>query len=272
MTPPCASRAALPGTPKPTGSKTSEAQNPADRVAGERSHDNHDGLHVVVLLDLRRITPGRLPVTSGVRMRRSDVGAGVCDRAGCRRRRVALSVALQDLHCAAHLAHSERSGPRSQPMTSHANAVTGTTTVDTWSSSSTSVGSPGGPSSSGASQRHRRSSSRSVSASSPSRCTHGCPSGSTLRRPSGALRIDRSPEPSRRNRMRAPSSEPTVDTWSSCSTYALVTRRTDRGSDASQRRRRRISRWISLPSSSWRALGSSPGTAPRRPRGAYRDV
>ncbi len=185
-----------------------EGQNQVEDVACERRHQNHDGLHVVILVDLRRLAPGRLRVTSEVRMRRSDVAAGVCDQARCRRRRVALSVALLDLQCAGHLAHSERSGLRSQPVTSHASAVTGTTTVDTWSSSSTSVGSPGGPSRFGC-----------VAATPQEEFAFGLsmvtvavhsrlPSRSTLRRPSGALGIDRSSEPSRRSRMRAPSAEP----------------------------------------------------------------
>ena len=45
-----------------------------------------------------------------------------------------------------------------------------------------------------------------------------------------------------------------------------------RGSDASPRRRRRRSPSVSMSSSSWCGLGSSPGTALRRTRGAYRSV
>lgn len=88
------------------------------------------------------------------------------------------------------------SNPRS--MTSHASAVTRTTTVNTRLSSSTSAGYSRSPSDgrrgSDASQRRRSRSARSGSMSSPLRCTLGCPSRPMPHRPPGALGIDRSSE------------------------------------------------------------------------------
>ncbi len=94
------------GKPNRRARRRSKLKTQLDDVACERSHQNHDGLHGVVLFDLRRITPGRRPIAEEVRMRRRDIAAGVRDRAPCRHRRGALSVALRDLHCAGYRARS----------------------------------------------------------------------------------------------------------------------------------------------------------------------
>jgi hypothetical protein len=91
---------------KPTCSKALKTQNQADDVACERPHRNHDGLHLVVLFDVSRLTPGGLRMTAEARMRRSDVAVGVRDRAWRRHSRGAFSVALRELHCVGHLARS----------------------------------------------------------------------------------------------------------------------------------------------------------------------
>jgi hypothetical protein len=92
---------------EPTRSKAIEAQNRADSVACEHRHQNHEGRHVIVLVDLRRATPGRLLMAVEVWMHRRDVAAAVCDRAPRRHRRGALSVALRDIH---RIGHQTRSG------------------------------------------------------------------------------------------------------------------------------------------------------------------
>jgi hypothetical protein len=164
-----------------------EAQNPADRVACERRHRNHRGLHLVVLLDLRGLTRRAIqPRTGG-----SDVAGGDRARSHQRHRRGVLFRHLRDLHGVGHLMASGAFEARN-PVDEVA-----------------------------CGRRHRN--------------HHG-------RHLVVLFGIRR------------------------------TTRSIDRGSDASQRRRRRRSDWISSSSSSWCAPGSSPGTAPHRPRGAYRDV
>ncbi len=96
----------VPRQTKTTRSKALKTQNQADDVACERPHQNHDGLYLVVLFDLRRLTPGGLRMTAEGRMHGSDVAVGVRDRARRRHSRGALSVALRQPHGVGHLARS----------------------------------------------------------------------------------------------------------------------------------------------------------------------
>ncbi len=124
MAPPCARPDRAARQTKPTRSEATEAQNPADHGAREGRHQNHGGLHSVVLIRVRR-DPFQSP---------SEDHRGPYASQRLRRWRVP-SVASS----------SPRSGaPR---------AVTRTTTVCIRSSSSTSSGIP---SSRLRSCRHRR--------------------------------------------------------------------------------------------------------------------
>jgi len=96
----------VPRQTKTTRFKALKTRNQADDVACERPHQNHDGLHLVVLFDLQRITPGGLRMTAEARMHGSDVAVGVRDRARRRHSRGALSVALRQPHGVGHLARS----------------------------------------------------------------------------------------------------------------------------------------------------------------------
>jgi len=118
-----------------------EAQNRADDVACEGRHPNHDSRRVVVLFDLYPLTFGRRRITTEARILRSDVAGGVHVRSQCRHRRGAVSVHLRARHFVGHGARWERSKFRTEPATSHARAVTRTTTVATRLSSSTCTGS-----------------------------------------------------------------------------------------------------------------------------------
>jgi hypothetical protein len=196
--PPCVTRAALPGTPKPTRSKAIEAQNPADGVACEHRHQNQDGLHVIVLVDLCRATPGRLPMAAEVWRRRRHVTAGVCDRAPRRHRRGALSVALRDIHCIGH-----QTGSGSIEARNSADEVTCGRRHRNHHGLRLVVlldlrrDHPEDQLRSDASQRSRLRIARSVSASSPPRCALRPPSRTAPAPRPGGFGGDRSSEPGR---------------------------------------------------------------------------
>ncbi len=165
----------------------------------------------------------------------------------------------------------DRSKLGTQPTTSHASAVTVTTTVYTWSPCSTSAGSRGGPSRLGCiaatSQEDRAFGLRVVAAvlSVHLRELHRVLDRVSL----GAIEAwNPADEVTCKSRHRNHHGRHLV---------VLFDLRRDhsedqRGSDVSQRRRRSRSRSVSVSSSTWCALDSSPGTAPRRTRGAYRRV
>jgi hypothetical protein len=202
-------------------------------------------------------------------MRRRDVAAGVRDRARCRHRCGALSVAHRDLCPIGHLARSGSIEARSSAEKSHASAAI---PVYTWSSCSTSAGSRGGPTRLGRvaatspedrrvrSQRRRRRDVLSVHL----RELHRVLDRVRL----GAIECRAQP---RKLHASAITETTTVDTWSSCSTYAEITRKTNKarmhrsdvaGGDRVRsqcRHHRMCSRFIC-------------GNCTASTRGAYRDV
>ena len=80
----------VPRQTKTTRSKALKTQNQADDVACERPHQNHDGLYLVVLFDLRRLTPGGLRMTAEGRMHGSDVAVECA---------IGLGVVTAAVHC-----------------------------------------------------------------------------------------------------------------------------------------------------------------------------
>jgi hypothetical protein len=156
-------------------------------------------------------------------MRRRDVAAGVRDRARCRHRCGALSVAHRDLCPIGHLARSGSIEARSSAEKSHASAAI---PVYTWSSCSTSAGSRGGPTRLGRvaatspedrrvrSQRRRR---RDVLSVTFANCTASLTGCVWERSKLGA-------QPTKLHASVITGIAP-VDTWSSSSTYTVITRR-----------------------------------------------
>jgi hypothetical protein len=187
----------------------SKLRTKLDDVACKRRHQNHDGLHVVVLFDLRGLILGRPRMTAEVRMRRRDVAARVHGRARCRHHHGALVVALRDLTLRRAPASrdgdrgSESSRPRRMraPSPESPRSTPGRPPRPPWPH-------PEGHSASDGWQRRGRRRSCSVSSASSPRCALPSPSGSTRRWPPDGLGSVRSAEPSRRSRMRTSSPEP----------------------------------------------------------------